>query len=152
MLREHMHVTWKPTNLHCANTATIYFYIPRFIFMPSKPALKKMIKVIKHWIWRRKALWQNSNFFLTGNGNRYVAGSVDFVKSYLSKETKFVRSSKKQFHSPFKIECSLRRYPLDSSFAITFEINKKKTDKKTFVNSIAKFLYYVTVQTRFNGT
>ena len=60
-------------------------------------------------------------------------------KSYISKEMKFVGSTEKYFKLPLKIECSLRRYPLDSSFAITFEINRKKSDKKTFVNSIAKF-------------
>lgn len=50
-----------------------------------------------------------------------------------------MRSTEKYFTIPLKIECSLRRYPFDSSFAITFKINRKKSDKKTFVNSIAKF-------------
>lgn len=62
-----------------------------------------------------------------------------WLRSYISKETEFVRSAEKYFNLPLKIECSLRRYPFDSSIAITFEINRKKTDKKTFVNSIAKF-------------
>ena len=64
--------------------------------------------------------------------------SLDFAK-VIFQETKFVRSTEKYFKLPLKIECSLRRYPFDSSIAFTFEINRKKSDKKTFVNSIAKF-------------
>ena len=99
-------------------------------------------------------------FLLTGNGNqRYKKSYVTCSQVLLTsqklsyfKRDLFVRFSEKYFNSPLKIECSLRRYPFDPSFAITFEINRKKIDKIAFVNSIAKFLYYVTLQTRFNGT